>query len=403
MKRVRRSITWSFAVVAALAASEGCSPPKPPLAETPPATVSVAKPITDRKVRDVQEFIATLAAAESIEVRAQVTGYLKKIEFEAGKPVKKGDVLFVIDKRVFDAAVRQASGQVEIYKAQLTQAQKSLARTLKIQGSTQEEREQGQAQVEVYRAQMDAAQAQLDDAKINLDFCDVKADIDGIVDRNLITIGNLVTANQTLLTTIVKPYPLYAYFDVDQQSVQRYIEINRPEMVKAKAKKLELNIPVDFDLKPDGDAFPYNGTIDYVRTQLNASTGAQQVRAVFTQKDLKEGQEPLQPGYTGRIRVSVSPPFSPILIPDLAIGVDQGQKFVYIVNDDNKVEYRKITIGNMYADNLRAITAGLKGDERVIVNGLQRVRPGGTVDPQRVDPITLQPLTQANGERVQIR
>ncbi len=399
MDLLRQTIPWPFAFAVTLASIAGCSPPKPPLAETPPATVSVAKPITDRKVRDVQEFIATLAAAESIDVRAQVTGYLKEIKFEAGKPVKKGDVLFVIDKRVFDAAVRQARGQVEIYKAQLTQAQKSLARTLKIQGATQEEKEQGQAQVEVYKAQMDAAQAQLDDAKINLDFCDVIADLDGIVDRNLITIGNLVTANQTLLTTIVKPYPLYAYFDVDQQSIQRYIEINHPEKVKAKAEKLELNIPVGFDLKPDGDAFPYNGTIDYVKTQLNASTGAQQVRAVFTQKDLKESQEPLQPGYTGRIRVSVTPPFSPVLIPDLAIGVDQGQKFVYIVNAEKKVEYRKITIGNVYADNLRAITSGLQGDEWVVVNGLQRVRPGGNVDPQRVDPITLLPLTKAEAAK----
>jgi multidrug efflux system membrane fusion protein len=384
----QKNIAWSFALVASLASAEGCSPPKPPLAETAPPTVSVAKPITDRKVRDVQEFIATLQAAESIEVRAQVTGYLKEIRFTPGQTVKKGDVLFVIDKRVFEAAVNQARGQVEIYKAQLNFAQKSLARTLKIMGSTQEEKEQGQAQVEVNKAQMNAAQATLDDTQISLDFCDVKAGLDGAVGRNLISVGNLVTANQTLLTTIVKPDPLYAYFDVDQQAIQRYIEVNHPENAPADQK-----IPLELDLNADGDAFPYNGVINFADNTLNPSTGAQQVRGVFYQKDLKKGQAPLQPGYTARVRVAVTPPFTPVLIPDLAIGTDQGQKFVYVVDAENKVEYRKIAIGNLYADNLRAITQGLTGSEWVIVNGLQRVRPGGKVDPQRVDPITLQPLT----------
>jgi RND family efflux transporter MFP subunit len=391
MCRRRKIGAWSLAVLIIAIIAGGCSPPKPPLAETPPAVVSVAKPITDRQVRDYLQYIATLKAAESIEVRAQVTGYLKEIKFKAGQSVKKGDILFVIDKRSYEAAVGQAQGQLNIYKAQLVAAEKSLARTNKLvesKSASQEDKEQAQAQVDVNKAQIEAAQATLDDAKINLGFCDVKSDIDGDVGRDLITVGNLVTANQTLLTTIVKPDPLYAYFEVDQQAVIRYKQDNQV------ADKPDADIPLELTLSPDGDVYPFKGMINFADNELDPRTGSEQVRGVFYAKDqpkgLKKG-ETLQAGYTARVRVAVSPAFTPILIPDLAIGADQSQKYVFIVVD-NKVEYRKISIGNLYSDNLRAVTAGLKGDEWIIVNGLQRVRNGSKVDAQRVDALTLQPL-----------
>jgi membrane fusion protein, multidrug efflux system len=369
----------------------GCSPPKPPIAETPPPTVSVSRPISDKKVQDSETFLATLDAAEKIEVRCRVTGYLKEIKFKAGQNVVKGDVLFIVDRRPFEATAKQSKGQVDIAKAQVKLAQKSRARIQQLMrakppSATQEDLDQAQAQVEVAAAQQDAAEGQLEQATINLGFTEIKADVDGLVGRALITEGNLVTADQTLLTTVTKPYPIYAYFDVDQRSVERYRKENE-------GKKSE-STPIALGLDADGEQFPYAGNVNFAAADLNPITGSLLVRAIFDKSDLKEKQIPLQSGYTGRVKVAVGEQFMPILVPDRAIGTDQNQKYVFIVNAENKVEYRKVTLGKAYS-GLRVVMDGLKGQEFVIVNGLQRVRQGATVEAVEVDPITELPLSGA--------
>jgi multidrug efflux system membrane fusion protein len=380
----------------------GCAPRKPPLAETPPPTVSVAKPITNKKVRDYQEFLATLDASETIEVRSRVTGYLKEIKFRPGQEVKKNETeLFIIDRKPFEAALKKAEGDVKVAKADRKLALSDRGRVERLLNSkppaaTVEDREKAFAQVEVAEAKLEAFEAVREQAEINLGYTTIKADVDGVIGRNLITPGNIVNADMTLLTMIIKPDPIYAYFDVDQRTVERYRRLHDE-------KKGDPNQGADIDLElgleEDGSSFPYVGKADFASPQTNPATGAKQVRGIFYQKDLKKDSKPpakdlipLQPGFTARVRAAVSPEFTPILVPDRAIGTDQNQKFVYVVNAENKVEYRKVTLGGPYPDNLRAITDGLKGDEWIIVNGLQRVRQGGKVDPQQVDPITEIPL-----------
>ena len=394
MRRIQ--LVWFGALLVFALTSAGCAKPKPPIAETPPPSVSVAKPIADKKERDYQEFLATLDASETIEVRSRVTGYLKEIRFRPGQEVKKDEtVLFIIDRKPFEAALKKADGDVKVAKADRKLALSERARIEKLiqarpPAATAEDREKALAQVEVAEAKLESLEATRDQAEINLGYTTVKADVDGIIGRNLITTGNIVNADTTLLATIVKPDPIFAYFDVDQRTVEQYQRRN-PVRKKGDSKQGP-DIDMELGLEEDGDAFPYRGKVNFADPKINPGTGALQVRGIFDQKDLKEDQKPLQPGFSARVRIAIGPEFTPILVPDRSIGTDQSQKFVYVVTAENKVDYRKVTLGNLYSGSLRAITSGLTGDEWVIVNGLQRVRPGGKVDPEQVDPLTELPI-----------
>lgn len=387
----------------------GCSSPKPPLAEAPPATVSICKPITDLSVQDYQVFIGTTDAAEKIEVRAHVTGYLKEMNNEIfvdrpGSYIQKGTVLFQIDPAPFKAKVAEAEAQVKITDAEKKLGLADRARIEKLltarpPAATIEERDKAVAQVDVSQAKLESNQALLEQAKINLDYTKIVADVEGYVSRNMITPGNLVTADQTLLTTIVKPDPMYVYFDVDQNTVERY----RRDHDTTSRVKNGGTMPLYLGLELDKNDFPYEGMVNFADNTLNPSTGALQVRGVFYSKDLKKGQKPIEAGFTARVRAAVSPPQKPILVPDRAIGTDQSQKFVYVINSENKVEYRKVTLGNLYNgkdyEQLRAITNGLNGDEQVVVIGLQSIRPGVKVETQVIDPKTLRPLQSAPAKK----
>jgi len=351
-------------------------------------------PYTTRKEVNSEKFLATLEADRSIDVRCRVTGYLKEIRFTPGDEVSVGDVLFVIDKSPFIAALELAQAEVKVSEADVSLALKERARIEKLLNSKSsgavslEDRDKAVAQVDVSQAREKANRAKEKQAEINLGYCEVKAELGGKISRNLSQVGNIVVADNTLLATIVDPTKLNAYFDVDQSSVQNYRRVVGDEDPKKKKDELEIVLGLEKDEKE----FPYKGKIDYAANTLNPTTGALTVRGVFLKADTPKGLPALEPGYLARIRVNIGKSFTPVLIPDRAIGTDLGQKYVFIVNDQKKVESRKVELGNLFDDGLRAITQGLTGEERVIVNGLQRVRQGATVEPELVDPITELPL-----------
>ncbi len=355
----------------------GCSraPSEAPLAA--PITVTVSYPV-ERDVTDYADFTARIAAVDSVEVRAHVWGYLKKVNFKEGTLVKKGDVLFRLDPRSYqadydraDAILAQAKAHLARLEADFQRAQ-TLIQSAAIAKADYDlalgDRNEAAAMVGV-------AEAALNTAKLNLGYTKVTAPISGRVSRYLVTAGNMIQsadlANVSLLTTIVSVDPMYAYFDVDERTVQRVWQSIR----EGKASR---PWPVSLGLATE-EGFPHRGTINFVDTQVNPKTGTLRARGVFSNSD-----ESLSPGFFARVRVPVGPPHKALLVTDRALDNDQGRKIVYVVSDKNEVLSRPIRAGALH-DGLRAIEDGLKPRERVIVNGLQAVRSGVTVEPKLVD------------------
>jgi RND family efflux transporter MFP subunit len=353
------------------------------LSKQPPATaptmVTVSAPI-EREVTDYADFTGRTAAVESVEVRARVNGYLDKVNFQEGALVKKGDMLFEIDPRPYQAQVDIASGQVAAADAMVQRTQADDARAKGLRASTpgaisQQDLDQYQAAADQAAANADTARATLKNNQLNLDFTKVVAPIDGRVSRYYATVGNLVVQDQTLLTTIVSVDPIYAYFDVDESTVLRVRGLIRSGKMQSAR---EVSVPAWLSVTSD-DGFPHEGTINFIDNQVDPKTGTLRLRGVFSNQD-----EALSPGFFVRIRVRIGVPHQALLIAERAIDTDQGQKIVYVVNDKNEVVYRPISVGVRHG-SLIAIDSGLKAGEQIIVNGLQRVRPGATVEPKLVD------------------
>jgi RND family efflux transporter MFP subunit len=342
-----------------------------------PISVAVSHPF-EREVTDYADFTARTAAVNSLEVRARVTGYLVKMPFKEGALVKAGDLLFEIDPRPYRAQYEQAEGQVRLNEASLNLARANYERNRPLVESraiSPQELDQYAATVAETQAQVEASKASLVVQKLNLDFTQVTAPIDGRVSRYFLTLGNLVNADQTLLTTVVSVDPMYAYFDVDERTVQRVQSLIR----EGKAKSASETVwPVSLGLATE-KGFPHQGTINFVDNQVNPKTGTLRVRGVFPNKD-----ESLSPGFFARVRVPIGPPHQALLVSDRVLDNDQGQKILYVVNDKKEVVSRAVRVGAVH-DGLREIEDGLKPGERVIVNGLQLVRPGLIVEPKLTD------------------
>jgi RND family efflux transporter MFP subunit len=359
----------------------GCARPRSegPAAEPPGVTVS--HPV-EREVTDYADFTARTAAVDSIELRARVSGHLDRVNFKEGALVKKGDVLFEIDPRTYEAEVKAAQGAVDHAKASVELAVADLKRgsmLLPGGGISQEDYDTRAAKKHQSAAQLTSTRASLERAELNLGFCKVLAPVSGRISRYHVTVGNLIQPGDlsggTLLTTLVSVDPMYAYFDVDEHTVLRVKQLVR----EGKAGKPdEVGLPVWLGLANE-DGHPHRGTVNFIDNQVNSKTGTQRVRAVFPNKD-----EALSPGYFARIRVPIGAPHNALLITERALDTDQGQKVVYVVGKDNRVTSRPVRLGALH-DGLREITDGLRPSERVVVNGLQQVRPGMTVDPQLVD------------------
>jgi RND family efflux transporter MFP subunit len=358
----------------------GCAraPSEAPVAAPIPVTVSYP---VEREVTDYSEFTARTAAVDSVEVRARVWGYLDKVNFEEGALVNKGDVLFEIESRTYRAVLAQAEGNLASMQARLERLGSDLARAKQMLNNRaigREEFDKIAGDRGETAASLQALKATVEQAKLDLEYTKVIAPVSGRVSRYVVTQGNLIQSGQngngTLLTTIVSVDPMYAYFDVDERTVQRVLRLIREGKVKW-ARKTEW--PVSLGLATE-EGFPHQGTINFVDNQVNPKTGTLRLRGVFPNKD-----EVLSPGFFARVRVPVSPPHQALLVSDRALDTDQGQKILYVVNDKNEVVSRPIRVGAIH-DGLRAIEGGLKAGERVIVTGLQLVRPGVTVEPMLV-------------------
>jgi RND family efflux transporter MFP subunit len=366
----------------------GCTRKPTEAAPAAPLTVTVSYPL-ERFVTDHADFTSRIAAVDSVEVRAHVWGYLDKVNFKEGTLVKKGDVLFELDPRPYQAMVNQAKAKVAQDEAQLTydeaeyQRNVSLVRTGAVARS---DLDKSAAARGVDIANVAADKAVVAARQLDLDYTKVKAPITGRVSRYNVTTGNLVQSGDqgggTLLTTIMSVDPMYAYFDVDERTVQRLGQSIREG--KAAESVADTEWPVALGLATEG-GLPHQGTINFVDNQVNPKTGTLRVRGVFPNKDAS-----LSPGFFARVRLPIGQPHKALLVSDRALDNDQGQKILYVVNDKNEVVSRPVRSGALH-DGLRAIEDGLKPGERVIVNGLQMVRPGAIVEPK----VVAMPLSEA--------
>jgi multidrug efflux system membrane fusion protein len=346
--------------------------------------VAVSQPVV-REVTDYVDFTGRTQAVNLVNVIARVSGYLVKEPFKEGSDVKAGDLLFEIDPRPYQAQFDVALAKVNQSKTQLRLAQVVLARDEQVSRATpgsvgSQQIDQDRAAVDEAQSQINVAQAALEPCKLNLDFCKVTSPIDGLASRYYLTPGNLVTRDQTVLTTIVSLDPIYTYVDIDEPTVlriRRAVSEGRMNPIAAG------HIPVLMGLQNE-DGFPRKGVVDFINNQVNPATGSVPVRGVFANPLLPGGQRMMMPGMFVRIRLPIGQPHKALLVTERAIGSDQGLKFVYVVNDRGEIEHKRIETGPLESDGLRVVTNGLNANDRVVVSRLKQVRPGVKVQTEVV-------------------
>ncbi len=345
----------------------------PEVAQAPAAPqVSVAK-VLEQPINEWDEFTGRLEAPETVEVRPRVSGQIDKVAFTEGALVKKGDLLFQIDPRPFQAEVNRLDAQLAQARATAARTDNEAQRGERLKASNAISAELAETRTttaQEARAGVAAIQAQLDLARLNLSFTRVTAPISGRVSRAAITAGNIVTADQTPLTTLVSTEKVYAYFDADERVFLKYNQLSR-------AGQRSQTSPVYLGLSNE-DGNPHLGQMDFVDNQVNPRTGTIRGRAVF---DNSDGS--YTPGLYARLKLVGSKTYDAVLIKDEAVGTDLGKKFVLVMDKDNKAAYRSVELGPKL-EGLRIVRSGLVKGDSIVVNGLQRVRPGSTVTPQDV-------------------
>ena len=346
----------------------------------PPPKVKAVQPVS-LEVTEWDEYTARFEAVDAVEVRPRVSGYLASIHFTDGAVVQKGDLLFLIDPRPYEAALRHAEATLALARSRLDLARKNFARAgslLATHAISQEESDIRESTVRQADAALQESQAALDATRLDIEFTRVTAPISGRVGRKLVTEGNLINGGVgtqgTLLTTIVSLDPIYAYFEADERSYLKYVRL---ALSGERPSSREYKNPVHIGLA-DEQGFPHEGFMDFVDNQLDRGTGTIVGRALVPNPDLT-----LTPGLFARLRLPGSGAYQAVVLPDEAVGNDQAQKFVFVVNADNKAEYRTVKTGPLI-DGLRVIRDSLTTDEWVVVSGVQRVRPGMTLEVQRV-------------------
>jgi RND family efflux transporter MFP subunit len=350
-----------------------------------PPTVTVSYPL-EREVTDYQDYLGRTAAVDSVQVQARVTGYLDKIYFKEGEEVKEDTCLYEIDRRPYQAAYDAAKAQVAQNVASLNLAKQDNTRFKKLDKDqpgavTQVDLDKYQSQEDGGVAALEQSRANLETAKLNLDWTRVTAPVAGLIGRLLVTRGNLIVANQTTLTTIVSQDPMWVYFDMDEPTVLQIGELVRQGKF-GPAGAGYAKIPVRLQRAND-KGFPHEATTDFLNNQLDQSTATLLVRAVFPNPKPATGPRLFSPNLFVRARVPTSPPYQALLVNAEAVGTDQDLKYLYVVDEDNKVVRHAVKLGSLQ-DGLQVVTDGLKPGERVIVNGLQRVQPGAIADPKLV-------------------
>jgi multidrug efflux system membrane fusion protein len=348
-----------------------------PAGQAPQATpVSVAL-VEQRDVAVWDEFSGRLEAIERVEVRSRVAGALLAVHFREGALVKKDDLLITIDPATYAAEVDRNEAQVAAAEARVELTKSDVDRGEKLSGSriiSQRELDQRVNAQREAEANVRAAKAALQTARLNLDYTQVRAPVTGRVGRLEVTVGNLVAAGPgaPVLTTLVSLNPIYASFNADEQVVTRALKTLADQNAMSQVDR----IPVRMSTATSDESF--EGKLQLIDNQVDARSGTVRVRAVFDNADGR-----LIPGQFARLRMGQPKAEPALMVNERAIGTDQNKKFVLVVSADNKAEYREVTLG-ANVDNLRVVTAGLKSGERIVVNGLQRIRPGALVVPQVV-------------------
>jgi RND family efflux transporter MFP subunit len=341
--------------------------------------VSVAQ-VLQKRVKDWDEFTGRLQAVETVEIRPRVSGYIDQVAFTEGKVVKRGELLFVIDPRPYKADYDRAAADLKRFHTTLDLAkiERERVRHLKESGAvSQEEVDERESTVAQAEANVAGAAAALESADLNMTFTRVTSPIDGRVSRAEVTRGNLVTGGingGTFLTSVVSLDPIYLYFEGDEATYLRYIQLAR---AGERPSSRDAPNPVRVGLANE-EGFPHEGAMDFVDNQVNAQTGTIRARAVLQNKDGL-----YIPGLFARVQLLGSSEYTAVLIDDRAVNTDQSQKYVLLLGAGNKIEYRRVKLGRVI-DGLRIVRQGLKPDDVVVVSGAQRVHPGIVVNPQKV-------------------
>jgi membrane fusion protein, multidrug efflux system len=371
----------------------GCQERETPQA-LPTPEVTVAMP-QSQEVIEYERFTGRTVPLEQVELRARVSGYLTKILFQPGAEVKKGDLLFEIDPRPYKAALDQVEADIKQAEARVKRLTAEFARAatlLKSNAISREEYDKTAGDQAETVAIVESTKARLESAQLDYQFTKITAPISGQIGDRLVDVGNLVVggqANTTHLTTIVAMDPMYVAVDIDENTMQRVQQAVRDGRIVMKTKDQE--IPIEMGLPINKSAYPFKGTIDFFNNRIDPKTGTIKMKALFANPKPEIGPRVLTPGMFVRVRIPMGEPKKSLVVPESALGTDQGSRFLYVVNDKNQAVRLEATVGVLQdgfrvieqvqgADNAKA--RDLRPDERVIVKGLQRVRPGMTVDPK---------------------
>ncbi|TWU02598.1 efflux RND transporter periplasmic adaptor subunit [Stieleria varia] len=369
--------------VLAIVALVGCTPERSPDTDTPPPPPGVlVEPATARDIIDFREFTGRTAAVDSVELRARVSGYLRQtprtkgnveselqVKVDEGMLVKENDLLFVIDRKPYQLALQQSQGALDAAKAKLKQANKDLSRSEQLldrNATSRAEYDQSIAAVADLQGQIETLKATVARNELDLDYTQVRSPIDGLLGRTLVTVGNLVSADSTILSTVVSINPIYVDFDVDEQSVLDY----RTRMLDGKvdnARKTKIKAWLGLG---NESGFPHEGVIDFVNNVTDPNTGNTRVRATFENET-----GILSPGLFARVRVPFTAKYKATLVPSNSIAMDQQGRHVMVVRDDNEVSRRSVTLGPI-RDDMTVVRDGIQAGERVVISGLQKIRPG---------------------------
>lgn len=371
----RTNLFMQFVLLITIFSFVGCDKsksqtPMPPEQTNP--NVKIGSPLM-QEIIEIDEYTGHIEAVNNVEIRARISGHLEKIHFNAGSKVKKGDLLFEIDPKPFQAQLNYANAELERAKTKYELAKNDFDRAenlLKEKAISLEEHDARAKNLREAQAAILSAEANVYTAKLNLDYTQIKAPINGRISRELVTVGNLVNPNgtATLLTTIISTNPVYVYVDADEKSILKY----RRATKQSDLKGMEVDLAI-----ADETEFVHHGKIDYLAPNEDRATGTITLRGVFENPD-----ELLSAGFFAKMRVKGAKT-SAMLLPENVIGFDQSRRFVWIINSQNQVEYRNVTLGQTQG-NLRVIKDGISPQDLVVIEGGQRLKAGSSVNAEQI-------------------